>query len=336
MLKDCIEFVKGCQECQVHAGIQHVPAKKLHSIIKPWPFRGWALDLIREIRPPSSKSQRYILVGFDYFTKWIEAIPLPNVSQEDVIKFIQKYIIYRFRILETITTDQGSVFTGWKMQEFATDMGFKLVTSTPYYAQANGQVKAANKLIIGLIKKHVGKKPKNWHKTLDQILWACRTSPKEATKSAPFRLTFGRDVVLPVEIHLQSLRIQRQHELPTESYWSMMLDELVDLDEERLSALELLRQQKKRIEVSYNKKVKVKSFTPGDLVWKVILPMDRKDRALGKWSPKWEGPFQILQIFSNGAYGIEELREDRRILRINGKYLKKYQPKIQEVKIRDE
>lgn len=49
MLKDCVEFVKGFQECQVHAGMQHVPASELHSIIKPWPFRGWALDLIGEI-----------------------------------------------------------------------------------------------------------------------------------------------------------------------------------------------------------------------------------------------------------------------------------------------
>jgi hypothetical protein len=36
MLKDCIEFAKGCQECQKHAGIQHVPVSELHSIIKPW------------------------------------------------------------------------------------------------------------------------------------------------------------------------------------------------------------------------------------------------------------------------------------------------------------
>ncbi|XP_050916283.1 uncharacterized protein LOC127131400 [Lathyrus oleraceus] len=49
MLKDCIEFAKGCQECQIHAGIQHAPASELHTIIKPWPFRGWALDLIGEI-----------------------------------------------------------------------------------------------------------------------------------------------------------------------------------------------------------------------------------------------------------------------------------------------
>ncbi|XP_050877321.1 uncharacterized protein LOC127081078 [Lathyrus oleraceus] len=302
MLKDYIEFTKGFQECQVHAGIQHVPASELHSIIKPWPFRGWALDLIGEIRPPSSKSQRYILI-------WN---PGDNYDGSRIS------------------------ITGRKMQEFSREMGFKLLTSTPYYAQDNRQVEAANEVIIGLIKKHVGKKPRNWHKTLDQIFWACCTSPKEATKSTPFRLTFGHDVVLPVEIHLQFIRIQRQHELPTESYWSMMLDELVDLDVEKLNALKLLKRQKKRIEVSYNKKVKVKSFAPEYLVWKVILPMDRKDRALGKWSPKWEGPFQVLQIFSNGAYEIEELSEDKTILRVNGKYLKKYKPIIQEVKIRDE
>ncbi|XP_050897813.1 uncharacterized protein LOC127104685 [Lathyrus oleraceus] len=82
--------------------------------------------------------------------------------------FIKK--IMQFGIPETITTYQGSVFVGQKMQEFAVERGFKLVTSIPYYAQANGQVEAANKVIIGLIKKPVAKKPKNWHKTLDQVL----------------------------------------------------------------------------------------------------------------------------------------------------------------------
>ncbi|XP_058726362.1 uncharacterized protein LOC131597701 [Vicia villosa] len=208
MLRDCIEFAKGCQECQMHASFQHAPGSELHSIIKPWPFRGWALDLIGEIRPTSSKSQRYILVGINYFTKWVEAIPLVNVDQEIVIEFIQKQILYRLGIPESITTDQGPVFIGQKMHKFAKEMSFKLLTSTPYYAQANGQVEAANKVIIGLIKKHVGKKPKNWYKTLDQALWACRTSPKEATNTTPFRLTLGHDAVLPVEIYLQSVRIQ--------------------------------------------------------------------------------------------------------------------------------
>jgi hypothetical protein len=82
--------------------------------------------------------------------------------------------------------------------------------------------------------------------------------------------------------------------------------------------------------------VKLKTFSVGDLVWKVILPMDKKDRVLGKWSPNWEGPFKVVQVFSNGAYEIEELTEEQRTLGINGKYLKKYKPTLQEVKISEE
>jgi len=77
---------------------------------------------------------------------------------------------------------------------------------------------------------------------------------------------------------------------------------------------------------AYNKKVKLKLFAQGDLVWKVILPMDKKDQAMGKWSPSWEGPWEISRVFSNNAYEIEELNYDQRILRINGKYLKRYRP----------
>jgi transposase InsO family protein len=212
--------------------------------------------VIGEIKPKSSKGHKYILVGIDYFTKWIEAIPLKEVTQDEVISFIQKHIIYRFGIPETITKDQGSVFTGRKMVKFAENIGFKLLTSAPYYAQANGQVEAANKNIISIVKRKAKGKSQNWHEFLGEALWACRTSPKESTNTTPYRLTFGHDAVLPVEILLQSTRVQRQLEIPTSHYWNMILDELVDLDEERLMALEVLTKQKERIAKAYNIKVK--------------------------------------------------------------------------------
>lgn len=87
-----------------------------------------------------------------------------------------------------------------------------------YYAQANGQVEAAKKIIISLIRKHVSQKSKNLHKTLDQVLWGCRTAPREATSATPFRLTFGHNAVLPAEIYLHSTRIQRQNEIPYDNF----------------------------------------------------------------------------------------------------------------------
>jgi len=57
----------------------------------------------------------------------------------------------------------------------------------------------------------------------------------------------------------------------------MILDELVDLYEERLMALEVFTRLKERVAKAYNKRVKSRLFAQGDLVWKVILPMDRKN-----------------------------------------------------------
>lgn len=193
------------------------------------------------------------------------------------------------------------------MQEFSGETGFRFVTSTPYCAQANRQAGAANRVIISLIRKHVSKKPKNWHKTLDQILWVCRTSLKEATNSTPFRLTFGHDAILPLGICLHSVRVQRQNDIQSEQYWEMMFDELVDLDEERLAAMETLTRQKERVAKVYNRKVREKTFTIDVYVWNVILPMDRRYRTLGKWSPKWEGPFQVIRTFTNNIMRSENL-----------------------------
>jgi len=155
----------------------------------------------------------------------------------------------------------------------------------------------------------------------------------ESTKTTPFRLTFGHDDVLPAEICLQSTRIQRQHAIPVDHYWNMVLDELVDLDEERLKALDVLMRQKERITKFYNKKVESIFFDVNDLVWKVTLPMDKRNKTLGKWAAGLEGPWKILRVFSNNAYEIEELNDDNRIMRINGKYLKKYKPLLQEFEI---
>jgi hypothetical protein len=60
----------------------------MNSIVKLWPFRGWGLDFISEIHPGSSKWHRFILVATDYFTKWIKAVPLRNMTLREVINFV--------------------------------------------------------------------------------------------------------------------------------------------------------------------------------------------------------------------------------------------------------
>ncbi|XP_020997176.1 uncharacterized protein LOC110280460 [Arachis duranensis] len=90
---------------------------------------------------------------------WVEAIPLIEVGQNEIIDFIEEHIIHRFGIPQTLSTDQGTIFTGHRIKKFAASRNIHMVTSTPYYAQANGQVEAANKILISLIKEQIGNRP---------------------------------------------------------------------------------------------------------------------------------------------------------------------------------
>ncbi|XP_061990859.1 uncharacterized protein LOC133709212 [Rosa rugosa] len=98
ILKDCITFAKGCQDCQAHGLVQHIPNIPMQPIIKPWPTRGWALDLIGMIHPHSSLQHKFIIVATDFFTKWVEAEPLKEASGATIRQFIFNHIICRFGI----------------------------------------------------------------------------------------------------------------------------------------------------------------------------------------------------------------------------------------------
>jgi hypothetical protein len=132
MVGDCIKYQKGCNACQWFRNLQLAPANVLNPIVKPWPFRGWGLDFIGEIHPGLSKGHRFILVVTDYFTKWTEAVPLRNMTHREVISFVQEHIIHRFRVLQSLTTDQGPSFMSHQFREFAESMKIKLMNSSPY------------------------------------------------------------------------------------------------------------------------------------------------------------------------------------------------------------
>ena len=186
ILEDCFKYFKGCQGCQKFGNVQRAPASAMNPIIKPWPFRGWAIDLIGQIYPPSSKGHKFILVATDYFTKWVEAIPLKKVTSANMIDYVKEHIIYRFGIPQTVTTDQGTMFTSGEFDEFAIGMGIKVLNSSPYYAQANGQAEASNKGIIKLIKQKIEDNPRRWHTLLSEALWSYRMACHGSTKVSPY------------------------------------------------------------------------------------------------------------------------------------------------------
>ena len=98
------------------------------------------MDMIGKINPPSSKGHMWILAVTDYFTKWVEAVPMKSVNSQDVINFVKEHVIHRFGIPQTITTDGGSVFISKEFRKFCEDTGIKLLRSSPYYRSEERRV----------------------------------------------------------------------------------------------------------------------------------------------------------------------------------------------------
>jgi hypothetical protein len=96
--------------------------------------------------------------------------------------------------------------------------------------------------------------------------------------------------------------VAKQNQLSHINYENAMMAEIDDLDEAHVAALNSIILQKQKVIKNYNRRVRPKTFAIGDLVWKVILPLRTKDPYLGKWSPNWEGPYLVSQLFNGNAY----------------------------------
>ena len=134
---------------------------------------------------------------------------------------------------------------------------------------------------------------------------------------------------MPAEVNLAALRIAKQDGLSAVDFHNLMMENIDELVDKPLAALREIERDKLRVARAYNKKVKLKSFQVGDLVWKVILPVGLKDKKFGKWSPSWEGPFRIVRVVPGNSYLVESTDGGLILPRaLNGRYLKKFYPSV--------
>jgi hypothetical protein len=151
-----------------------------------------------------------MLVAVNKFTKWVEAAPVTTQDSTSAINFI-KSIVFRFGVLHSIITNNGTNFTSKEFKSYYESMGIKLKFASEAHPKTNGQVKKANGLICNGIKKRLlaplEKAKHAWVDELPSVLWSLRTTPNAATQETPFFLVHGAEVVLPVEITHEAPRI---------------------------------------------------------------------------------------------------------------------------------
>nr|XP_033517297.1 uncharacterized protein LOC117281562 [Nicotiana tomentosiformis] len=105
------------------------------------------MDVIGPIEPAALKGHRFILVAIDYFTKWVVTASYKPVTKKVVADFVRDRIVCRFRVLESIITDNAANLNSDLMKAMCETLKIKNKNSTSYRSQMNGAVEAANKNI---------------------------------------------------------------------------------------------------------------------------------------------------------------------------------------------
>ena len=87
---------------------------------------------------------KFLVVGIDYFTKWVEAEPLAKITQHNVKNFVWKSIVCRFGVPRVLVSDNGRQFDNTSFREFYEQLGINNHYSSPSHPQANGQTEVTN------------------------------------------------------------------------------------------------------------------------------------------------------------------------------------------------
>jgi transposase InsO family protein len=165
---DATRIVRTCEGCQFYARQTHLSAQALKTIPITWPFAVWGLDLVGSLQKAPG-GYTHLLVAIDKFSKWIEVRPLNSIRSEQAMAFFTN-IIHRFRVPNSIITDNGTQFTGRKFLDFCGDHHIQVDWAAVAHPMSNGQVERANDMILQGLKPRIyndlNKFGKRWMKEL--------------------------------------------------------------------------------------------------------------------------------------------------------------------------
>ena len=291
MTADVRRAVKTCEQCQVakHGGLHPSSGRRRLYAGRPW--QQVAIDLVGPF-PPTPRNNRWILVLSDHFTRWQDALPLPDATASTVAQVLEDRVFSYFGLPEQLHSDQGAQFESQLLSELCEKWGIKKTHTTPYHPQANGVVERNNRSLGDSLRTLLlNKGVDEWDRVLPQIMRAFRGTPHSATGETANLMMLGRELRLPDQLQFQQLH---PNSLTRQEYM-----------EESQKCLSSIHQHLRELQENVRQE---DSEEPLNIVVGDMVLLENKRRRKGdsaKLQPKFLGPYTIIQAFKNHTYTIE-------------------------------
>lgn len=139
------------------------------------------------------------LVLKDYFSKWLEIVPLKLKTADSIIAVL-KNIFSTHGIPKQVVAD-NMPFNSFRFKEFASHWNFEVINSSPHYPRSNGLAERAVQTSKLLLKKSVED-----HKDFYLSLLEYRNTPIANLNISPSQILFSRRCRTKVPIHSNLLK----------------------------------------------------------------------------------------------------------------------------------
>lgn len=192
--KNINNWVRTCVECQRCKVQRHTKSPPGTFLTPDGRFEHVHIDIIGPL--PAVQGYKYCLTMIDRFTRWLEAIPLQNITADTVAKAFYTGWVSRFGTPAIITTDQGRQFESSLFNKLTSWLGAKHTRTTPYHPCANGLIERQHRTLKAAIKC---RSEENWLEALPSALLGMRTSLKEGIQATAAEVVYGTTLRLPGE-----------------------------------------------------------------------------------------------------------------------------------------
>lgn len=194
MSKDVAEWARACIDCQRSKVNRHTNSPLQQFLSPSQRFDHVHIDIVGPL-PPSNGST-YLLTCVDRYTRWPEAIPIPDALAETVARAFVANWVSRYGVPSVITTDQGRQFESMLYLALCKLLGVKRIRTTPYHPISNGLVERFHRSLKQALKCH---RTDRWTEVLPLVLLGLRSAYKQDLQCSTAELVFGSTLRLPGE-----------------------------------------------------------------------------------------------------------------------------------------
>ena len=268
---DAKAYIKACDKGQRYINIPRQPSEYLTPIVAPQPFAQQGLDILGPF-PMGTRQMRFLVVGIDYFTKWVKAEPMARIIERNVRNFIQKNIICRFEIPRVRVLDNRRQFNNTPFREFCEQLGIRNHYSPSSHPQVNGQADIANKSLLKIIKTRLEGAKGIWLDELPSVLQAYRTTVRTQTRESSFKLAYRSDAVILVKVGLTNYRVAYYNNKENQKQLRLNLDLI---DKVRMDVEQRVAHYKNLMTKHHDTLVRPRKFNIRDLILKMVSRLQK-------------------------------------------------------------